>query len=540
MKRYRFKLLLKIAVYMTIPESHLYIPGSTVLVVDYGGQYTHLIARRLRELGVYAEIIPYYRIGELDLHAYSAIVLSGSHRHVRETDPHIYGSVRKVVFETDKPVLGICFGHQLIASMLGGNVRSNCGEYGRTRIKILRENAIFSGWATEETVWMSHGDCVVELPENANTTVLAISENNYIAAFKAMVNNRPVYGVQFHPEVVHTPKGMVLFNNLIEMFRIGRMWRSEYYLEYILDMLRKKASDGGKALVAVSGGVDSTVSAMLVKKVFGDRLIAVFVDHGLFREGEPEEVVSQLRGVGLEPWVIDARERFLSRLENVVDCEERRVIIGEEFARIFSEIIDSENIRFFVQGTTYPDVVESGATKVADRIKSHHNVGGLPDWFRDKVEIIEPLRYLYKDEVRRLGSLLGLPEYFVKRHPFPGPGLAVRVIGRFTREKLEICRKASRIVEDVLKEHGYYDKVWQAFAVVGDDKWVGVKGDARKHGYVVSVRVVESVDGMTADYAKLPYDVLDEIARRILNTMDNVVMVTYAITSKPPSTIEPC
>lgn len=317
-------------------------------------------------------------------------------------------------------------------------------------------------------------------------------------------------------------------------------WRPANILEEILEDLRRELSGSeGRVVAAISGGVDSTVAAALVRRVVGDRLVPVLVDHGLFREGEVEEVVSLLKSSGLDPLVIDARERFLSRLEGVEDCEERRRIIGEEFAAVFKEVAESlGDVEYLVQGTTYPDVIESGCVESADRIKSHHNVAGLPEWLGLKV--VEPLRGLYKDEVRELGRLLGLPKGIIERHPFPGPGLAVRVVGKFSRAKLEVVRRASRILEEELRRAGLYGDVWQAFAVVGDDRWVGVKGDSREVGYVVTLRVVSSEDAMTADWVRLPYDVLDRVASRITSEVEGVTMVTYAVTPKPPSTIEPC
>ena len=519
-------------------STSLHIPGSTVLVVDYGGQYTHLIARRIRELGVLALIEPYTRLNEIDLSKYSAIILSGSHRSVLSGDILVEESAKRVLYETSVPVLGICFGHQLVARILGGMVKSGCSEYGRVLVRVIEHDYIFRNWGSEEYAWMSHSDCVSRLP--LGSKILAVSENGYIAALKVVINNRPVYTVQFHPEVIHTPKGQVLLGNFVEIAGLERRWKREYYYNYILEEAEKYKSIEGRVLAAVSGGVDSTVAALVVKRVLGSRLIPVFVDHGLFREGESEEVVEMLKRIGLEPLVVRAQERFLSKLDGVRDCETRRRVIGEEFAHVFSEIMEREGARAIVQGTTYPDIVESGATGVADKIKTHHNVAGLPMWFREKYFIIEPLKYLYKDEVREIAKLLGLPKYFIQRHPFPGPGLAVRIIGEFSRRKLEICRKATAIVESVLKKHGVYNKVWQAFAVVGDDLWVGVKGDSRKLGYVVTVRIVESSDAMTADYAKIPYTILDEISSEITRSINEVTMVTYAVTTKPPSTIEPC
>lgn len=522
---------------MTV-ETNLHIPLGTVLIIDFGGQYTHLIARRIRELKVYAVIKPYDKLNTLDLSKYHAVIFSGSHKSILHLDQGIYESIQKLLQEGNTPILGICFGHQILAVILGGKVRSGCGEYGRVKVKIKIKDPLFEGWDEEETVWMSHSDCVDDLPKEIN--ILAVSENGYISAFKTIVNNRPIYGVQFHPEVIHTRKGVLLIDNFLDMTKALREWTSDYYYRFILDEISKTISKGRPVIAAVSGGVDSTVSAILVKKIVGEKLIPVFVDHGLFRDGEPEEIVEYLRNIGLEPIYINARERFLSKLEHVADCEERRLIIGEEFAVIFNEVMEKMGADTFVQGTTYPDIVESGAIRLSNKIKTHHNVAGLPSWFREKYKVIEPVKYLYKDEVRALGRMFGIPSFIIDRHPFPGPGLSVRIIGSFTREKLEICRKASKIIEEVLRKHALLDKVWQAFAVVGDDKWVGVKGDARKYGYVVTVRIVESVDAMTADYSKIPYEILDEISKIITSVIENVTMVTYAITTKPPSTIEPC
>lgn len=519
-------------------EENLLIPGGTILVVDYGGQYAHLIARRLRELGVLAVITPYTRVGDVDLSKYSAIVLSGSHRSVLETDPDVLESARRILRNSGTPVLGVCFGHQLIAKTLGGVVEKGCGEYGRVVVKLVERDELFNGWEGEEYVWMSHGDCVSKPPPGSR--VLAVSENGVTAALKIELKGRVVYTVQFHPEVSHTVKGLALLDNFARLAGVERKWVRNTYYALAEAELEKYRGVEGPVIAAVSGGVDSTVAAAIARKVLGDRVIPVLVDHGLFREGEVEEVVEKLSAAGLKPLVLDERERFLSRLEGVVDCEERRRIIGEEFAKVFDQVMEAEGARLLVQGTTYPDIVESGGTGVADRIKSHHNVAGLPSWFREKYLVAEPLKHLYKDEVREVARMLGVPDYFVERHPFPGPGLAVRVIGVFTREKLEVCRRASAIVEQVLRRHGLLDKVWQAFAVVGDDKWVGVKGDARRVGYVVIVRIVESSDAMTADYFKPPYSVLDEVSREITRSIEDVTMVAYAVTTKPPSTIEPC
>lgn len=502
-----------------------------VLVVNFGGQYAHLIARRVRELGVYAEVVspedaPVFA---KDM-SVKAVVLSGGPSSVYERDaPDMSGDLLTL----GKPLLGICYGHQLLARKLGGVVKRGKGEYGKTVVEILREDPLFHGWEREEVVWMSHGDYVEKPPEGFE--ILAVSENGYVAAMR----RGDIYGVQFHPEVSHTAKGMLLIQNFLQrVVKMSPEWWPERQVERLIEEI-KRAAPEGYVIVGVSGGIDSTVTAVLVHRAVGERAKAVFVDHGLFREREPERVVSLLKTLGIDVYYIDAREKFLKRLEGVSDCEEKRKIIGEIFAEVFTEAVRQfPDARYLAQGTLYPDVIESGAVKGADKIKSHHNVGGLPQWFN--LRLVEPLREFYKDEVRKIAKALGLPDEVVWRHPFPGPGLAVRIVGRFTREKLEVVRRASKIVEEELENAGLYQKVWQAFAVVGEDRWVGVKGDRRAVGYVVTVRVVESEDAMTADWARVPYEVLDKISRRITAEIPEVTMVTYAISSKPPSTIEPC
>jgi len=501
------------------------------VVVNFGGQYAHLIARRVRELGVYAEVVaPEDAVEAAMREEVRAIILSGGPRSVYEEGAP---DLPNEVLSLGKPILGICYGHQLIAKKMGGTVSRGEGEYGKTLIKVLVPDVLFEGWGGEEVTWMSHGDYVSEAPPGF--TVLASSERGYIAAMR----RGNIYGVQFHPEVSHTAKGKVLLENFLrKVAGIRDVWRPEDQVERLVKEIRERAT-AGDVIIGVSGGVDSTVTAVLVHKAVGERAKAVFIDHGLFREGEPERAVELLKSIGLEVYYVDARERFLSKLEGISDCEEKRRVVGETFAEVFTEALAKfPNAKYLAQGTLYPDVVESGAVKGADRIKSHHNVGGLPPWF--KLELIEPLREFYKDEVRRLAKALGLPDEVVYRQPFPGPGLAVRVIGPFTREKLEVVRRASKIVEEELEKAGLLHNVWQAFAVVGDDKWVGVKGDRRAVGYIVTVRVVESEDAMTADWAKIPHEVLERISSRITAEVPQVVMVTYAITSKPPSTIEPC
>ncbi len=520
---------------MEVLEWRPFREHDTVLVVGFGGQYAHLIARRIRELNVYSELVPVQHlskslVSEMKL---CAIVLSGGPASVYEPGAP---DVPSWLLELDVPVLGICYGHQLLARRFGGRVERGRGEYGRTLVEIVADDSLFEGWDRVEEVWMSHSDYVAEPPPNS--LVLAVSrETGYIAAFR--LRGKPVYGVQFHPEVSHTRKGRLLLENFVTRIAgCKRTWKMEDYARKAVEEIRARVRPGEKVLVAVSGGVDSTVTALLVKKAVGDKLVAVLVDHGLFREGEVEEVLENLRKLGINPVYIDARRRFLTRLRGVADPEEKRRIIGEEFAKVFQEVASQDpSIKWLAQGTTYPDVIESGAVPGADKIKSHHNVAGLPKSLGLKV--LEPIRYLYKDEVRKLALALGVPHEVAFRHPFPGPGLAVRIIGEVTEEKLRIARKASKIVEEELKRAGIYYRVWQAFAVVGNDRWVGVKGDRRVYGYIVIVRVVESEDAMTADWTRLPHSLLDRIARRITSEIPEVTMVAYAVTTKPPATIEP-
>lgn len=507
-----------------------------VLIIDFGSQYTHLISRRVRELGVYSEIIPHnedFKI--INIQRPKAIILSGGPRSVYENNAP---TIDPRILKLEIPILGICYGHQLLAKLIGGEIRRSKGEYGKTVLRIVRHDVIFKGLSKEEIVWMSHRDQVISIPDTAIT--LASTDITPIAAFK--LKNKAIYGVQFHPEVKHTLKGMkILSNFLFEVAKCKPSWKPEALIPKLIQEIKDKVRPNEKALCAVSGGVDSTTAAVLAKRALGNRLITVFVNHGLLREGEAEEVLNTLRNVlGLDTIYIDASKTFLEKLKGVKDPEEKRKIIGEEFAKIFIDIASKiSNLKWLIQGTTYPDVIESGSGgSGSSRIKTHHNVAGLPKWLGLKV--IEPLRYFYKDEVRRIARELGIPDNIVKRHPFPGPGLAVRIIGEITDEKLRIVRRASAIVEEEIRKAGLYERVWQAFAVIGDDKWVGIKGDEREEGYILTIRIVESEDGMTADWAKIPYEVLERIATRITSEISEVVMVTYAITPKPPSTIEPC
>jgi GMP synthase (glutamine-hydrolysing) len=506
-----------------------------VLVLDFGAQYAHLIARRIRECKVYSELIPYDTTAE-DIAQLKpkGLVFSGSpasvyHKDAPLPDPAIY--------ELNIPILGICYGLQVIVHQLGGEVvRADKREYGKAVLRITDATDLFKGFKSTAVCWMSHGDLAKSIPVGFKP--IAYTENSPYAAI--CDREHKIYALQFHPEVSHTPRGKKIIRNfLFEICKCKPNWTMPSFIERAVEEIRSKVGSE-RVLCALSGGVDSSTTAALVHKAVRDQLTCIFVDHGLLRKNEAEEVVRTFRDtLGIKLIVIDASKRFLERLKGVVDPEEKRRIIGEEFVKVFTEAsINYGPFQWLAQGTLYPDVIESAAGRgPASRIKTHHNVGGLPQHLGFK--LLEPLRDLYKDEVRKIASLLKLPDSIVRRHPFPGPGLAVRIIGEVTEEKLRICREASSIVEEELKMHNLYDKVWQAFAIVGDDKAVGVLGDARSYGYIVSVRVVQSTDAMTADWVRLPYKVLERISNRITNEVPGVTWVTYVISSKPPATIEP-
>lgn len=511
--------------------------GLKVVVVDFGGQYTHLIARRIRELGVYSEIVEpenlQTSLNKLDT---GGVILSGGPRSVLE--PSAPTIDFNLLSELDIPVLGICYGHHLLAKGFGGEiVKGSLREYGRTRVKIVNRDNLFREVPDELWVWMSHWDTVVRPPNG--WVVTSISEKEIITS---MTDNRRFYSTQFHPEVSHTEYGYrILENFLRRICGIDPWWSPGDQVSSIIEDIKNKVREDEKVICAVSGGVDSVTTAVLVSKAVGDRLYCIFIDTGLLRKNERENVENTLKNLGIKNLIIiDASRRFLEKLRGVKEAEQKRKIIGEEFIKLFEEYASKiENVRWLAQGTIYPDRIESGKTsKHAALIKSHHNVGGLPE--KVSLNIIEPLRDFYKDEVRMIARKLGIPREIWARHPFPGPGLAVRIIGEVNEEKLEICREASNIIEEELIKSGVYDNVWQAFAVVGDDKWVGVMGDERLEGYIVTIRIVESIDGMTADWHRLDYDLIDRISRRITNEIPKVTMVTYAVSSKPPSTIEPC
>ena len=505
-----------------------------VLVIDFGAQYAQLIARRVRECHVYSEIVPHdTSTSELAALRPSGIILSGGPKSVYSPGAP---SVDPGLFELGVPVLGICYGQQVMAQALGGEVgHTGIAEFGKTDLEVSEPNAVLFGeLPVEQTVWMSHNDAVVKAPNGFVAT--ASTTASPVAAFED--RERALYGVQFHPEVSHTPKGLdVLKNFLYEACDLLPTWTMTSIIETATEQVRATVGDE-KVVCALSGGVDSSVAAALIHRAIGDQLVCVFVDHGLLRSGEAEQVEETFRRhLRMNLIHVKAADRFLENLSGVSDPERKRKIIGETFIRVFEEVArdDVEDARFLVQGTLYPDVIESG-TKDAAKIKSHHNVGGLPEDMR--FELVEPLRNLFKDEVRRVGEELGLPEEIVWRQPFPGPGLAVRIIGEVTQERLEMLRAADAVVLEEMKRADLLRDIWQSFAVLPAVRSVGVMGDERTYGHPIVLRAVTSEDAMTADWARLPYDLLERISNRIVNEVPGVNRVVYDITSKPPGTIE--
>jgi GMP synthase (glutamine-hydrolysing) len=505
-----------------------------VLVVDLGGQYSQLIARRVREARVYSELVG-HRLSAADVAARdpAALILSGGPASVyAEGAPDL----DTAIFSLGIPTLGICYGMQLMARDLGGAVeRTGASEFGKAELH-ASPGALFEGLPDEQVVWMSHRDSVTEAP--AGAVVTGSSESTPIAAFEDRA--RRLYGVQFHPEVVHTPHGQeILKNFLYEVAGAAPTWTPAAVIEEQAERIRATVGSE-RVLCALSGGVDSAVAALLVHKAVGDQLTCVFVDHGLLRENEAEQVVETFAGHFGVPLVhVQAQRRFLSRLAGVSEPEEKRKIVGEEFIRVFEEEARTlGDVRFLVQGTLYSDVIESGGADdgVAALIKSHHNVGGLPADMR--MELVEPLRLLFKDEVRRVGAELGMPERLVWRQPFPGPGLAIRIIGEVTEERLAILRRADAILLEEIRRADLYRELWQSFAVLPAIRSVGVQGDERTYAYPVVIRAVTSEDAMTADWARLPYDVLEAISSRVINEIPGVNRVVYDVSSKPPATIE--
>lgn len=507
----------------------------TILVLDFGSQYNQLISRRIRELGVYSELKPHTltaeQIKEINP---KGIIFSGGPNSVYAEDAF---TIDPEIFNLGLPILGVCYGMQLMAHMLpGGKViaADNTAEYGETTIKVTDpETLLFADTPEKQTVLMSHGDKIEAIPDGFK--VAATSEQTPFAAMEDREHN--FYGVQFHPEVRQTENGMKILENFIDnAVHADRTWSMDDFIEEQLQAIRDKVGDK-KVLLGLSGGVDSSVVGVLLQRAIGDQLVSIFVDHGLLRKNEANEVMEALGGkFGLNIIKVDAQDRFLDKLAGVSDPEEKRKIIGNEFIQVFDEEATKlDGIDFLAQGTLYTDVIESG-TDTAQTIKSHHNVGGLPEDMQ--FQLIEPLNTLFKDEVRELGEKLGIPHELVWRQPFPGPGLGIRVLGDITEDKLEIVRESDAILREEVAKHGLEDEIWQYFTVLTGVRSVGVMGDIRTYDYTIAIRAITSVDGMTAEFARIPWDILNEISRRIVNEVDHINRVVYDITAKPPATVE--
>lgn len=504
-----------------------------VVVLDFGSQYSQLITRRVRECKVYCEIHPFdIPVETLKRMGPKGVILSGGPASVYQDGAPI---CNKRVFELGVPILGICYGMQLMAHLLGGEVEpAEKREYGPAQLILDKPSPLFEGVPRESRVWMSHGDRIAALPPGFEA--VAHTANSPIAAMAD--EKRKFYGLQFHPEVKHTEFGpRIISNFLFKICRCSPSWDAASFVKRAIEEIRRRVGEE-RVLCAVSGGVDSTTLAALIHRAIGDKLIPIFVDTGLLRLNEAEEVKRNFEKLGIKLHFVDASDRFLRRLKGVTDPEMKRKIIGEEFIAVFAdEVKKFGRVRFLAQGTLYPDVIESRSVKgPSATIKTHHNVGGLPEAM--PFELIEPFRELFKDEVREVGKELGIPPEILGRHPFPGPGLAIRVIGEVTRERLEVLRRADAIFIEEIRKAGLYDEIWQAFAVLLPVKSVGVMGDERTYESVVALRAVTSTDGMTADWARIPYDVLARVSNRIINEVKGVNRVVYDISSKPPSTIE--
>ena len=508
----------------------------TILILDFGGQYCHLIGRRIREQGVYSEIVP-HDISPEEVNVFNeklnvkGLILSGGPSSVYEPNAP---KLDPLILKVNLPILGLCYGHQLLVQLSNGKVEpATCKEYGITQVTIDKPAGILEGLNDKEQVWMSHGDTVMTLPPGFES--LAHTGNCPVAAYRH--KSKPIYGLQWHPEVIHTKHGtMILHNFIFQVCKAQANWQMEDLIGKMENELRSEIN-GGRAIIGLSGGIDSSVATALAAKALGENLTAVYVDHGFMREGETESIRQTFEKFDINFIIADAHERFMSKLQGVIEPETKRKIMGEEFIRVFEEIAKQSGAEYLIQGTIYPDRIESGFRKNSEIIKSHHNVAGLPEKMNFK-KILEPLRDLYKDEVRKIARILDLPKELVNRQPFPGPGLAVRIIGSLTEEKICIAKSSDKIVREEIERNELGGGLWQYFTVVTDTKATGVKGDARAYGFVVAVRAMESREAMTASFAKVPYQLLEKISTRITNEVPDVTRVVYDVTHKPPATIE--
>ncbi|MEO0090418.1 MAG: glutamine-hydrolyzing GMP synthase [candidate division WOR-3 bacterium] len=502
-----------------------------ILILDFGGQYTHLISRRIRELGVYTEILPgNISFSKIAKNNFKGIILSGGPSSVYKKDSP---KVDKEILKKGIPILGICYGHQLIAYLLGGKIeKGKAGEYGLTELRIIKRSPLFEGLAKKEIVWMNHRDVVKTLPKDFE--IIAETEYSKIAAYQNL--EKKIFGVQFHPEVSHTKKGKEILKNFVfKICQVKKEWQTKRMIEIIKREIKNEIGNK-KAILALSGGIDSLVAAILVNSVIKNNLLSVYVDTGLMRKEDKEIIKRFSREYKFKLKIINAQKEFFKNLKGIVNPEEKRKIIGKIFIKIFERIAKKMNCDILIQGTIYSDRIESGQTRYSSKIKSHHNVGGLPK--RSFLKIYEPLRNLYKDEVRNIAKILRIPKEIIKRHVFPGPGFAVRIIGEVTPKKVAIVKKATEIIEEELKRVGYYHKVWMAFPVLLSIKSVGIQGDKRSYKYPIVIRVVESQDAMTANFTKIPYSILEKISQRLTNEIKEINRVVYDITNKPPATME--